>query len=110
MRKEVISNFLDISWNFSMFWWDDYIYKKIENLDKYGFFEGLEYEGQETVGSRLVINKEEKADGLNKNYKEDRKQRTRCTAVRFTNNVKRIYKDVLLSGSQWGFWVEKDGY
>ena len=45
--------------------------KKIENLDKYGFFEEVEYEGQETVGSRLVINKEEKADGLKKNYKED---------------------------------------
>ena len=75
MRKEVISNFLDISWNFRMFWWDDYIYKKIENLDKYGFFEEVEYEGQETVGSRLVINKEEKADGLKKNYKEDWKQR-----------------------------------
>ena len=47
-----------------MFWWDDYIYKKIENLDKYGFFEEVEYEGQETVGSRFVIHKEEKADGL----------------------------------------------
>ena len=37
--------------------------QKIENLDKYGFFEEVEYEGQETVGSRLVINREEKADG-----------------------------------------------
>ena len=38
--------------------------QKIENLDKYGFFEEVEYEGQETVGSRFVIHKEEKADGL----------------------------------------------
>ena len=31
------------------------------------FFEEVEYEGQETVGSRFVIHKEEKADGLKKN-------------------------------------------
>ena len=45
--------------------------KKIENLDKYGFFEEVEYEGQETVGSRWVITKKEKADGQKTNYKED---------------------------------------
>ena len=49
--------------------------REIENLEKYGVFEEVKYEGQETVGSRLVINKEEKADGLKKNYKEDWKQR-----------------------------------
>ena len=62
-------NILDISWKFRMFWWDDYIYKKIENLDKYGFFEEVEYEGQETVGSRWVITKKEKADRQKKNVK-----------------------------------------
>ena len=37
--------------------------KKIENLDKYGFFEEVEYEGQETVRSRFVIHKEERLMG-----------------------------------------------
>ena len=44
--------------------------KEIENLEKYGVFEGVEYEGQETVGSRWVITRKEKADGQKKNVKE----------------------------------------
>ena len=43
--------------------------KEIENLEKYGVFEEVEDEGQETVGSRWVITKKEKADGQKKNYK-----------------------------------------
>ena len=31
--------------------------KEIENLEKYGVFEEMKYEGQETVGSRWVITK-----------------------------------------------------
>ena len=41
----------------------------MENLQKYGVFEEGEYKGQETVGSRWVITKKEKADGQKKNYK-----------------------------------------
>ena len=36
--------------------------KEIENLQKYGVFEEVEDEGQETVGSRWVITKMEKVD------------------------------------------------
>ena len=43
--------------------------KEIENLEKYGVFEEVKYEGQETVGSRWVITKKEKADGQKKNVK-----------------------------------------
>ena len=63
-EKGININILDISWKFRMFWWDDYIHKKVENLDKYGFFEEVEYEGQETVGSSFLIHKEGKVDGL----------------------------------------------
>ena len=44
--------------------------KEIENLEKYGVFEEVKYEGQETVGSRWVITKKEKADGQKQNFKE----------------------------------------
>ena len=37
--------------------------KEIENLEKYGVFEEVEDEGQETVGSRWVITRKEKVDG-----------------------------------------------
>ena len=43
--------------------------KEIENLEKYGVFEEVEDVGQETVGSRWVITRKEKADGQKKNYK-----------------------------------------
>ena len=43
--------------------------KEIENLEKYEVFEEVKYEGQETVGSRWVITKKEKADGQKKNIK-----------------------------------------
>ena len=43
--------------------------KEIENLEKYGVFEEVEDEGQETVGSRWVITKKEKADGQKQNFK-----------------------------------------
>ena len=43
--------------------------KEIENLEKYEVFEEVKYEGQETVGSRWVITKKEKADGQKKNVK-----------------------------------------
>ena len=43
--------------------------KEIENLEKYGVFEEVKYEGQETVGSRWVITKKEKADGQKQNFK-----------------------------------------
>ena len=36
--------------------------KELENLEKYEVFEEVKYEGQETVGSRWVITKKEKAD------------------------------------------------
>ena len=37
--------------------------KEIENLEKYGVFEEVEDNEQETVGSRWVITRKEKADG-----------------------------------------------
>ena len=43
--------------------------KEIENLEKYGVFEEVEDEGQETVGSRWVINRKEKADGQKQKVK-----------------------------------------
>ena len=43
--------------------------KEIENLEKYGVFEEVEDEGHETVGSRWVITRKEKADGQKKNVK-----------------------------------------
>ena len=43
--------------------------REIENLEKYGVFEEVEDVGQETVGSRWVITRKEKADGQKKNYK-----------------------------------------
>ena len=43
--------------------------KDIENSEKYDSFEEVKYEGQETVGSRQVITKKEKADGQKKNVK-----------------------------------------
>ena len=42
---------------------------EIKNLEKYGVFEEVKYECQETVGSRWVITKKEKADGQKKNVK-----------------------------------------
>ena len=42
---------------------------EIKNLEKYGVFEEVKYEGQETVGSRWVITKKEKADGQKKECK-----------------------------------------
>ena len=41
----------------------------IKNLEKYGVFEEVKDEGQDTVGSRWVITKKEKADGQKKNVK-----------------------------------------
>ena len=43
--------------------------KVIENLAKYGIFEDEADEEQETVGSRWVITRKEKADGQKKNVK-----------------------------------------
>ena len=43
--------------------------KEIENLEKYGVFEEVEDEGQETVGSRWVITRKEKADGQKQKVK-----------------------------------------
>ena len=43
--------------------------KEIENLEKYGVFEEVENEEQETVGSRWVITRKETADGQKQNYK-----------------------------------------
>ena len=40
--------------------------KEIENLEKSDVFEKVEDEGQETVGSRWVITRKEKADGQKK--------------------------------------------
>ena len=44
--------------------------KGIENLEKYGAFEEVEDIEQETVGSRWMITRNEKADGQRKNYKD----------------------------------------
>ena len=38
-------------------------------MEKYGIFEEVENEGQETVGSRWVITRKEKADGQKQNHK-----------------------------------------
>ena len=43
--------------------------KEIENLEIYGVFDEVEDEGQETVGSRWVITKKEKAERQKKNVK-----------------------------------------
>ena len=43
--------------------------KEIENLEKYGVFEEVQDVGQETVGSRWIITKKEKADGQKQNFK-----------------------------------------
>ena len=43
--------------------------KEIENLEKYGVFEEVEDEGQETVDSRWVITRKEKADGQKQKVK-----------------------------------------
>lgn len=43
--------------------------KELENLEEYGVFEEVVDEGQETIGSRLVITWKEKADGQKTNYK-----------------------------------------
>ena len=43
--------------------------KEIENLEKYGVFEKVKDEGQETVGSRWMITRKEKADGQKQNFK-----------------------------------------
>ena len=43
--------------------------KEIENLEKYGVFEEVEDEGQETVDSRWVITRKEKSDGQKQKVK-----------------------------------------
>ena len=43
--------------------------KELENMFNYEVFEEVEDEGQETIGSRWVITKKEKADGQKKVYK-----------------------------------------
>ena len=43
--------------------------REIENLEKYGVFEQVEDVGKETVGSRWVITRKEKADGRKTNNK-----------------------------------------
>merc|ERR1712115_403248 len=43
--------------------------KKIENLEKYGVFEEVEDEGQDTVDSKWVITRKEKADGQKQKVK-----------------------------------------
>jgi hypothetical protein len=43
--------------------------KELDNLIKYGVFEEVVDEGQDTIGSRWVIIKKEKADGQKTNYK-----------------------------------------
>jgi len=45
--------------------------KKIENLEECGVFEDVENEGQETVDSRWVITRKEKADGQKQKVKGD---------------------------------------
>ena len=58
--------------------------REIENLEKYGVFKEVKDEGQETVVSRRVIDKKEKAE----------------EKWKVGSNIKRIYKDVFLSGSK----------
>ena len=41
----------------------------MDNLMKYGVFEEVDDVGQETIGSRWVITKKEKADGQKTDYK-----------------------------------------
>ena len=81
--------------------------KEIENLEKYGVFEEVQDVGQETVGSRWVITKKEKADGQKQNFKgrlvAKGFQEKRSSTSRFTNNVKEIHETVLCSGSKSGF-------
>ena len=43
--------------------------KEIENLQKYGVFEEVDDEGQETIGSRWMITRKEKANGQKKKVK-----------------------------------------
>ena len=43
--------------------------KEIENFEKYGVFEEVEDEGQETIGSMWVITRKEKADGQKQKVK-----------------------------------------
>ena len=43
--------------------------RELENLAKYEVFEEIEDTGQETVGSRWVITKKERADGQKTDYK-----------------------------------------
>ena len=42
---------------------------EIENLEKYGLYEEVEDQGQETVDSRWVITRKEKADGQKQKVK-----------------------------------------
>merc|ERR1712115_634178 len=51
--------------------------KEIENLEKYGVFEEVEDEGQETVDSRWVIARKEKAD------RQKQKVKGRLVAIGF---------------------------
>ena len=44
--------------------------KELDNLMKYGVFEEVNNEGQETISSRWVITKKEKADRQKTNYKD----------------------------------------
>ena len=43
--------------------------RELDNLMKYGVFEEVDDVGQETIGSRWVITKKEKADGQKTDYK-----------------------------------------
>ena len=43
--------------------------KEIENLEKYGVFEEVEDEGQDTLDSRWVITRKEKSDGQKQKVK-----------------------------------------
>merc|ERR1711873_284030 len=43
--------------------------KEIENLKLYEIFEEIDYEGQETMGSRWIVTEKEKHDGRKQNYK-----------------------------------------
>ena len=74
-----------------------HIQKKIENLDKYGFFEEVESEGQETVRSWFVIHKEERLMGWKKIQADGLKR------IIWTNSswwAEKNYKDYFINRHQ----------
>ena len=67
-------------------------------------FDEVEDNGQETVGSRWVITRKEKADGQKQEVKgrlvAKGFQGVRIASIRFTYNVKRVNEDVFLGSSK----------